>query len=462
MDWVRGSWWPLLRSGAGHAFAADATKGAAALGAQLVLTALWGVAFWWTGTRLFSPSQVGAQWAAVSVATLLGVFSPLGTGAALIRYLPEASPAEKAGLLRGAIGVTLMTAALTGVGAIVGLPFLAEAMNSLRSPLGAVPFLIDVAASGLLVLGDETALALGQPRLIAEKTLLLGACRLAVVVPFAHVHGSGLLWADAMGTAAAALYGWMRLTSSGRLRSGLSSPQTHVHIRFSLGAWLVGVLATVPVHTMPLLLTWRLGAETAGMVAPAWLALTYFRAVPNALATAVYAAAARNQGAQHTWRPVLWAGLAVATLVGIMGPLAGYGAFHLLASQYRRGVALLWWAPLLLPLSYAFALQAVQARLERRPWVIIPSVGAGSALTLVISPFLLSFTGAHGAPASWALGIAMSALLSWAILSPPRHGLTHPQMGGHRHAGRRSAPLEQRSDRQQLLDERPRWLSHGG
>lgn len=451
----------MLRNGAEHALAADATKGALALGAQLVLNALLGVAFWWIGTRLLSPSQVGVQWTATSVATLLGVLSPLGTGAALIRYLPEASPADKVGLLRGSIGVTLITAVLTGVGAAVGLPFLAESMGALRSPSGAVPFLINVTAFGLLALGDETALALGQPRLIAEKALLLGACRLAVVAPFAHAHGSGLLWANALGTATAALYGWMRLTSPERSRSGLSSPRTHVPIRFSLGTWLVGVLATVPVQTMPLLLTWRLGAETAAMVAPAWLALTYFRAFPNALALAVYAAEARNHGTQLTWRPVLWAGLAVVTLLGILGLLAGYGAFHLLASQYRGGAALLWWTLLLLPLLYVFALQTVQARLELRPWVMIPAVGAGSALTLGISPFLLSLIGGHGAPASWALGMGMSALLSWAILSPPRHGLTRRQMEAIATLST-PRPVEQSSGREELLGDDPPWLSLRG
>ena len=53
------------------------------------LPALFGVAYWWLASRIYSPADIGLASGVISAATLIGMLSRLGLDVSLIRLLPE-------------------------------------------------------------------------------------------------------------------------------------------------------------------------------------------------------------------------------------------------------------------------------------------------------------------------------------------------------------------------------------
>lgn len=396
-------------------FAAMVGTATASLWAATLGSGVLGLAFWWAGARALHPADLGVQWAAVNLATLIGTLSTLGAGSALIRYLPSASPRQRAQELRGAIAMTAGGSAASGVAALLSLPALVPGAPGFARPAAAALFWTDILATGMGALGDEAALPFGRSRIIAERAFLLGAARIALLASLlATGAGWPLLAADCLGSVAGACYGWARLLWAERGSIDRSAWGVRLRLGFAAGSWLPGTLLVLPGQAMAAVSAHVLGPAGAGAMGPAWSLVLFSRAFPTAMATAVYAAAARRGTQGIPLGAIALAGAGIAAAFGLVICVGGLASFMLLGKDYRAAGHLLWWTPALLAAWYLLALLVVRARLAERPWSVLPAALAFPVLTMSTAPALTARLDFHGVGAAYLLGLAAATAIGTA------------------------------------------------
>jgi O-antigen/teichoic acid export membrane protein len=406
-----------LRERPAGAALADAAEGTASLWIATLVGGSLGLALWWPAARMLAPADLALQWTVVNLATLIGALSTLGSGAALIRYLPSSQPRERACELRGAVAITVGAGIIFGAAALAVMPALTPGAPGFTRPLVAILFWLDVLATALAQVADEAALAFRRSPVIVERSLLLGVGRLAVVAPLlASGSGWALLVSDSIATAASACYIWIRLLAKERHALEPSVRGLRLRFRFAISSWLAGVMLVLPAQVMPAVLAYSLGPAQAGSIAPAWLIISYSRAVPIAMAAAVYAAAARREAGSTSLSTAALVGAPVAAAAGGAITIGGLVAFRLLGQAYRASAGLLWWLPTLLALWYLVGLLLVQARLDGRPWRALPAGVALAAISIGGAPAFLAASSTHGAGAAYAAGLAAAAAVGLATV----------------------------------------------
>lgn len=388
------------------------------------VTALAGFASWALIARLYRADDVGLGIAAVSIITLLAMFSHLGLGMGLIRFL-SASGARGPHLANAVFTTSAAVAVILSAVFLAGVPLWTPSLDFLREqPLYMVGFISFVVAATLYHVQTHAFVAIRK----AKYSLLLVALgqlgRLALPAFMALFLGAfGIVASVGISTAVGVMAGF------GLLARGLKGyrPKGVVDraslsrlFPFSVANYAADSLLLAPGLILPVLVLGLLGSTDAAYFFMAWF-LGYLLTSGSAfLALSLFAEGSHDPGALRVLsRNALLGGLAATTLGAAFLLLLGDKLLLVFGSEYATEGAMLLRIVALGALPAAVVNVYLGAlRVTKQVGQLVLIAGVVSVATVALSSALLPVMGlagagvAHGLAQGLGLAIVVNRLLA--------------------------------------------------
>ena len=304
------------------------------IGATAVTSAL-GFTFWTLAAREFSQQAVGYGSAAVSAMSVLATIGIFGLGTVLIGELPRRNP--RAGLVSAALLASGLGSLVLAIGFVVIAPVVSKRFGDmLGSPFEALLFTLGVALGGMAAVFDQATIGLLRGGVQLSRNFVFAVAKMAAL-PIAAVllhdrFGIGIPMAWNAGSVISLLTCaiWLRIRGSPVL------PRPDWGVLRALGKtavahnWL-NIAIAVPTLMIPVVVTIVVSPTANAAFYVAWMLATFLYAVPNHLATVLFAIAAAEP---HLIPEKLRFALKVSLLVGVPGILALCLGAHLVLGLF--------------------------------------------------------------------------------------------------------------------------------
>ena len=393
-------------------------------------SALAGYVYWTFLSRRFGASVVGEVAALGAVAAVVSLLNAHSLGASILSRLPSLSPGSQRALLRAAV---LLVGVLAALGAAVGwvLLLLGSDGSFLRDPGLFVVFVVGVAAQSIGSTLDMASLALRSSGLAAVRNGASSLLRLPILAAFAAFLGAfgGLAAALLTSTIVSLLSVLWLVRSLARVLPETGHPvalsDVVGELRRGAGAQTLVALGTgAPAQLLPALVVAFAGATAGGHFSIAWLVGSTCFMIPPMVCSSLLTEAARDLDAlgrrvRHASAliallltpPVvayLLAGERILTLFGDGFATGGSGVLTVLALSALPNTAM----------HVSVSVLRVHEHLRRAAAVSLLGGGATMGAALLLIPVL----GASGAGAGWLIGQAVGALAgvrSWRRIPSP-------------------------------------------
>jgi O-antigen/teichoic acid export membrane protein len=328
-------------SSASGGFLADGS----ALGASALLTALAGLVGWLVAARTLSPSEVGHASAFVNAFLMIAALSELGTGQAMLRWLPRTGSAAPV-LVRRVYAVTLATClVLSVVWALSASGIVGRATDPLGRTGTTVLFVVAGLAWTLFHLQDDVLTGAGAARWVPLENLLFGAVRIVLLLVLAGPLGSlgiVLSWVLPMVLCDLLVNGLLALRSS-RLADRPAWLPRRREVLTTTGSTFAALIGlTLLYNLVPLVVVARFGAATGAVFFVVWMGVV---ALDLAIVGFGNALVVRLHGAPlHLLRHALTRVLAIFAVPLLVAALAASPLLNLFGEVYARdGRTLLRW-----------------------------------------------------------------------------------------------------------------------
>ena len=368
-----------------------------------------GFAFWALVARLYDTDEVGLGTAALSIVTLLAMFSHLGLGMGLIRFLPE-SGAGGPRLANAVFTTSAVAALVSSVVFLVGVPLWARSLDFLREqPLYTLAFISFVIASTLYAVQTYAFVAIRKAKYILVQVTFLQLTRLALPLMAVSFGAFGIVASGGIAMALGAVIGFALLTKGlpGYRPGGVADPASVFKLfPFSLANYVADSLLLTPGLILPLVVVGLLGPTEAAYFYMAWFLGYLLTSASAYLALSLFAEGSYNPGALRVLsRNAVAGALAVAAVGALFLLLLGDRLLLAFGRDYAtEGVMLLRLVALAaLPAAVVNVyLGALRVRKQVGELVII--AGAVAVTTMALSSALLPVMGLAGAGVGNGLG----------------------------------------------------------
>jgi len=278
-----------------------------------------GFAFWALVARFYNADEVGLGAATLSTLTLLGMFSHLGLGLGLIRFLPE-SGARGPRLANAVFTTSAVGAVVLSIGFLVGVPLWAPRLDFLlEHPLYAVAFVSFVVASTLYVVQTHTFIAIRKAKYVLIQAVFVHLSRLALPALMAAFFGAfGIVASGGIAAALGAVIGFALLARGlpGYRPTGVVDPASVFKLfPFSVANYVADSLLLTPGLILPLVVLGLLGSTEAAYFYMAWFLGFLLTSASMYLALSLFAEGSHDPAALRVLsRNAVAGGLAVATV----------------------------------------------------------------------------------------------------------------------------------------------------
>lgn len=305
---------------------------AAALVSTSVVTSALGFVFWTVAARMYAVADIGESTTAISAMSLIGPFTVLGFGTALISKLPG-MPSGRAQLVSTAVAVCASAAffvslacALLLPAKFIGLPGIGE--NAAPTVL----FAVGVAAHAVGLLLDSALLSATGGGIQLRRNAIFSVAKLILLVVFAltlNRYGSLSIYASwfIAGLLSILVVGIKLVRDHGLplgdLRPRLSTLDgLHFH---AVRHHLLNLSLSVPYYMMPIVANVLLGSEKAGYLYATWSLAGFVFMLPMALSFALFASGAKDSSSiLREFRFTLQASIAACAVANVLiFPLGG-------------------------------------------------------------------------------------------------------------------------------------------
>jgi O-antigen/teichoic acid export membrane protein len=370
-----------------------------------VTTSVLGYVFWLLAARYALPQAVGEVGALLSLLSLLSLFATAGTGPTLLVELARR---------QGSAADRLFSATLLLSGALVAVAAVVVSLANVR--FGLWPLLASPVTGGLVAVSavfaaasvvlDAAALSRGAGRLVLVRAAVASGTRL-VLLSVAVVVGAGLstvlllaLWAVSLVASVLLLQGvWRRVELRVELRG------VRAELRWLAARMRYNQLGTIAVRTpplvLPLLVTWRAGAEANAGFFLAWQLAGGAFMVAGSVAQAFLAQCGDGRdvaaGTRRAVRLMLVLGVPAAAAVALLGPFV----LALLGPVYAASVTTLLVLVAASPASATLALVGARLRAQRQDRTAAALNVVASLPVLVLAAWWLVRWGPVGAAAAF-------------------------------------------------------------
>ena len=280
-------------------------------------TAVAGFAFWALVARVYDADDVGLGSAALSTLTFLAMFSHLGLGLGLIRFLPDSG--ERGPRLVNAVFITSAAAAVVlSAVFLLGVPLWAPRLDFLlEQPLYAVAFISFVVAATFHIVQTHVFMAIRKAKYILIQVIFLQLGRLALPLMVVSLGAFGIVVSGGMGAVLGAAVGFALLTRgfAGYRPAGAIDPASVVRVfPFSVANYVADSLLLTPGLVLPLIVVGLLGSTQGAYFYMAWLLGYLLTAASAYLGLSLFAEGSHGPGALRILsRNAVLAALAVAT-----------------------------------------------------------------------------------------------------------------------------------------------------
>jgi len=368
-----------------------------------------GFAFWALVARLYDADEVGLGTAALSIVTLLAMFSHLGLGTGLIRFLPESG--EGGPRLANAVFTTSVVGAVVSSAVfLVGVPLWAPSLDFLREqPLYTLAFISFVIASTLYAVQTYAFIAIRKAKYILVQVTFLQLTRLALPLMAVSFGAFGIVASGGIATALGALIGFALLAKGlpGYRPGGVADPASVFKLfPFSLANYVADSLLVTPGLILPLVVVGLLGSTEAAYFYMAWF-LGYLLISASAyLALSLFAEGSYDPGALRVLsRNAVAGALAVATVGALFLLLLGDRLLLAFGHDYAaEGVMLLRLVALAALPAAVVNVYLGALRVRRQVGELVIIAGAVAVTTVALSSALLPVMGLAGAGVGNGLG----------------------------------------------------------
>lgn len=301
-------------------------KSAASLSATTVVTSGLGFAYWVFAARLFPAADVGASATAIAAMNLIAPFVIVGLGTALISRLPtmtgsRAEMVSTAALFCGAVGaVVALILAVALPSDFLGLPGIGQHAGP------TLLFAGGVAAQGIGLMLDSALLSVAGGGTQFWRNTIFAITKLMVLIAIAlgasHLGSLGIYasWFAANVIAIATVAAWLLLKYRVPVRRLMPAPALLRGLpHHAAGHHALNLALQVPFFAMPIIANATLGSEQAGYLYATWSVAGLAFVLPMALATALFAAGARDSSTilKEFRRTLRWS-LAAATAANLV------------------------------------------------------------------------------------------------------------------------------------------------
>jgi len=368
-----------------------------------------GFAFWALVARLYDADEVGLGSAALSIVTLLAMFSHLGLGTGLIRFLPE-SGAGGPRLANAVFTTSVVGAVVSSAVFLVGVSLWAPSLDFLREqPLYAVAFISFVIASTLYAVQTYAFMAIRKAKYILVQVTFLQLTRLALPLMAVSFGAFGIVASGGIATALGALIGFALLAKGlpGYRPGGVADPASVFKLfPFSLANYVADSLLLTPGLILPLVVVGLLGSTEAAYFYMAWFLGYLLTSASSYLALSLFAEGSYDPGALHALsRNAVAGALAVAAVGALFLLLLGDRLLLAFGRDYAtEGVMLLRLVALAALPAAVVNVYLGALRVRRQVGELVIIAGAVAVTTVALSSALLPVMGLAGAGVGNGLG----------------------------------------------------------
>lgn len=252
-----------------------------------------GLFFWMVVARFYAEAEVGLGAAVISAISLLVLFSRLGLGLALVRFLPKAEkPVEMINSCLTLSGIVAL--AVAGI-FLAGLDLWSPALGFIReNAMFILAFVLLTFGSTLSQIVDFIFIAKRRAELTLAKNTIMSLLRIPLPILLAlffGVFGIVSSWGIAIGVAlAVSLFLFLpRVQNRYRLRPTVNLAIIKDMRRFSTANYFASLFIGAPTFVLPLMVVNLLGAEQNAYFYVAWMIAALLFAISTAVSQSLFA-----------------------------------------------------------------------------------------------------------------------------------------------------------------------------
>lgn len=385
---------------------------------NLLATAVSGFAFWIVAANFYSDAEVGIASAMISAVTLLAMFSTLGLGFGLIRFLPGAGD-KSTKMINSCFTISALVSVVVAAIYVAGLPTWSPKLGALREhPIWAASFVAFTAVYAISSTADTVFVAERTAKSTFVKSAVAAVLKVPLPIAFATLFGAFGIFASA-GLATTAAMGlalfWLLPRSQ---RGYVPLPAWHRSVvgemlRYSLGTYIANLLWLAPQYLYPLLVVNILGGDVNAHFYIAWSIAYIPFLIPIAMSYSLFAEGSHDEGGirRNIRRALLLSLLIVIAVMALIFAL-GDKVLLLFGREYSENATSLLWVLSLsaIPLTINYIFLALYRVRKNISALMIASAGA-TCLSLGFSYMLMRELGLIGVGIGWTLGQSIMAAI---------------------------------------------------
>ena len=252
--------------------------------------AVFGFFFWMINARLYSAEQVGIGTTLISIMTLISSFSILGLGNGLIRYLPTSERKNKK--INTSFTLVILMSILISVICLIFLKTFSPKLLFIRENIiFSLLFILFAVFTSLNAISENVFIAYRSSKFILLKNTVSSITKLILPAFLVTLGAYGILMSTGIAIAVAFLFSLMILI----LRFNyLPKPIIDRSVvkkmtKFSLGNYIAGLIAILPVTVLPILITNLIGAEFSAYFYMDMMIVSLLYIIPTATSQSLFA-----------------------------------------------------------------------------------------------------------------------------------------------------------------------------
>jgi O-antigen/teichoic acid export membrane protein len=270
------------------------------------VTNITGFAFWIIAARFYPAEAVGLGSAIISALGLLAIFSELGLGIGLVRFLPGAGK-DGNDMMNRCFTLSGLASVAVALIFLAGLRFWSPALLVVRQhPIFFTAFVVFAVATTIQLLVGDVFLAKLNTKFIVIGGVIAGSSRIALVLVFAMFFASafGIFVSTGLATAIALLFAafwFLPKVQNGyrplpKIEKRVLSELSH----YAAGNYVARILLQLTTYVLPLVVLNTLGAEINAYFYIAWTVAVIFQFIPSSIFNSLFAEGSNDEASLRT------------------------------------------------------------------------------------------------------------------------------------------------------------------
>ena len=262
--------------------------------ASNVVGAVLGFVFWIIAARFYTVEQVGISYTVISAIGLLGLFSAVGLGEGIVRFIPG-SGKNATQIINTAMTITLITSLVAGVIFLAGLGIWSPKLMFIKdNPVYMISFILLTMIFPLATLMDNWYLAWRRADFIFYRGATFNVLKLGFAIVVAAIMSSiGILVSWSISLLIAFIIGIFffipRMQKDYRPSFVIKRDVVSNLFKFSFVNYLFNLLWSGTAMLLPIIVVNLLGGEASGYFSIAWSLGTVLMMIPSAISTSLFA-----------------------------------------------------------------------------------------------------------------------------------------------------------------------------